>query len=960
MKKIISAIAICMTLVIVMFTGAQAAMFTDVSISTPYRDAIITLSTLGLIKGYEDGSFRPDNTITRAEFTVMVTRALGADNLKIEGDIFEDVTDHYAKYNIRTAYDMGIVNGMGNGTFCPDAPVTYEQAVKMIVCMLGYGDNGEEMGGYPAGYMKMGAKLNLTGKISMTNSDPAPRGVIAQLIYSALDVKMQNKFTLSDGSTTYAETQETLMEGKLKIYKIKGMVIGVGDSKMDICDTSLLDNEMAIYSSNKTYLFDYTSFFATKEEAANYLGYEVTLYYKNNGTGELDTIIAFDTESKKNDTITFNYDKIDSCSKTAIKYENEKGKIKSLRFNESGLNVIYNGKSIYSDEVEINGEIYDIYSAIKQWLDPTSDNFIYGDVKIIDTLSDDTVDIITINDYDVMMASKAVTTSDYRLTDKLVSGNYIILDPDDSSYEFTITKNGNENTAVTSIVANDIVLVAKSLDEKKYNIIVTSQPKTGKLTSLDFTEGEVSVDDTMYNLHPKFETYFDKKAEMEVGTQGKFYMDYYNNIVYCEISESAAAPYGYLVNLSYSDEKEIYYASMYIPTKGTAVKSYQLNDKIKINGNTTHSFEKILEETSEMCISDIENSSQVYGSSADKVKATRYAQPVRVDISSDKINGFVTLSDEGKTNESKSDLVRYLPFGKYKYTSSNNFDNQFYINSSTVILYIPGNRNDKDEYSKMTASALFKTGESYWLEPYDVNESKTASLLIVYGNSSLSEITKDSPINIASKKPVASVVNDDTIHRITMFTTSSISAITKNAENDSEFEDIEVGDVFQFGYNNKSAMTNKQIRIKAADVIEKLENSDFDWTGDEFIFQFINSDGEIEMDSTSETVYHRAYVANVLEVSEADAEERFIRVTRSDVNDDGTADGDEERFEVADNIKIIRFDTKKNTVTNVVEGTTTKLTLDDLRDAKYSGRDCSKLLLDVVKGEIKYIMIYEY
>lgn len=959
MKKIISALALCLTIVMTICTGAQAAMFSDITVSTPYKDAIITLSTLGLIKGYEDGTFRPDNTITRAEFTVMVTRALGVDGIKIDGDIFDDVTDHYAKYNIRTAYDMGIVNGMGNGTFCPDAPVTYEQAVKMIVCMLGYGANGEELGGYPSGYMKMGANLNLTGKISMTNSDPAPRGVIAQLIYSALDVKMQNKIINADGSETYAETQDTLMEGKLKMYKIKGMVIGIGDSKMDMCGMQLLDNEMAVYSSNDTLLFDYTSFFATKEEAVNYLGYEVTIYYKHNGTGELDTIIAFDSESKKNDTITFTYDKIDSCSKTVIKYENEKGKIKSLRFSEDGLNVIYNGKSIYSDEVEIDGESYTIYEAMKEWLDPSSDHFIYGDVKIVDTLSDDTVDMITINDYDVMLASKAVTTSDYRLTDKLVTGNYVILNPDDSSYEFTITKNGTSNTAVTSISANDVVLIAKSLDETKYNLIVTSTPKSGKLTSLDYAEAEMSIDGTTYNIHSAFEKYFEDKEELEVSAQGKFYIDYFNSVVYCEISESTAAPYAYLVNLTYSDEKELYYASVFIPTSNT-VKSYQLDDKIKINGSTESSFDNILEETSALCAEDIENSSKVYGSSADSAKSTKFAQPIRVDISSEKIKGFVTLADEGKTNESKSEIVRYLPLGKYKYTASNNFDNQFYINSSTVILYVPGNRTDKEEYSKMTASSMFKTGETYWVEPYDVNESKTASLLIVYGNSSLSEITKDSPINIATKKPVASVVNDDTIHRITMYTTASISAITKNAANDKDFADLEIGDVFQYGYNNKSAMINKQVRIKAADVIENLSDGEFDWTDDKFIFQFINDDGEVETDSATDTVYHKAYIVNVLEVSDADDGERFIRVTRSTVNDDGSTDGDEERFILPDNVKIIRFDTEKNTVTNVLDGTTTKLTPDDLRDAKYSGTDCSKILLDVVKGEIKYIMIYEY
>ena len=48
---------------------------------------------------------------------------------------FTDVdASHWAKNYIQTAYNLGIIAGMGDGTFAPDAPVTYEQALKMVVC----------------------------------------------------------------------------------------------------------------------------------------------------------------------------------------------------------------------------------------------------------------------------------------------------------------------------------------------------------------------------------------------------------------------------------------------------------------------------------------------------------------------------------------------------------------------------------------------------------------------------------------------------------------------------------------------------------------------------------------------------------------------------------------------------------------------------------------------------------
>ena len=55
---------------------ASAATYTDVAANASYADAVNLLSNLGIIKGYEDGTFRPDNTVTRAEAATMIVRML--------------------------------------------------------------------------------------------------------------------------------------------------------------------------------------------------------------------------------------------------------------------------------------------------------------------------------------------------------------------------------------------------------------------------------------------------------------------------------------------------------------------------------------------------------------------------------------------------------------------------------------------------------------------------------------------------------------------------------------------------------------------------------------------------------------------------------------------------------------------------------------------------------------------
>ncbi|MCL6611589.1 MAG: S-layer homology domain-containing protein [Peptococcaceae bacterium] len=95
------------------------------------QGGIEKLVSLGAVTGYRNGTFRPDNRITRAEFTVVLVKAF-----KIApgpGRVFADTTGHWAGDFISAAAGSGIVQGYGDGRFGPDDPVTREQMAAMIV-----------------------------------------------------------------------------------------------------------------------------------------------------------------------------------------------------------------------------------------------------------------------------------------------------------------------------------------------------------------------------------------------------------------------------------------------------------------------------------------------------------------------------------------------------------------------------------------------------------------------------------------------------------------------------------------------------------------------------------------------------------------------------------------------------------------------------------------------------------
>lgn len=94
-------------------------------------DNISKLVALGAINGYPDGSFKPDNTITRAEFATMLVKAFKLENKG--GKIFADTAAHWARDYIATTAANGIVSGYDDATFGPDDLITREQMAVMII-----------------------------------------------------------------------------------------------------------------------------------------------------------------------------------------------------------------------------------------------------------------------------------------------------------------------------------------------------------------------------------------------------------------------------------------------------------------------------------------------------------------------------------------------------------------------------------------------------------------------------------------------------------------------------------------------------------------------------------------------------------------------------------------------------------------------------------------------------------
>lgn len=211
MKRIISILIAVIITVSLMSTSVFAASFSDVNASDYYYDAATALTKLGVLTGYNNGTFKPQNTILRAEMATIICRMLEKEdevnNALIKTD-FNDVNiDYWANKYINVASKLGIINGDGDGTFRPEDKVTFDEAVKMIICATGLESEVEnDPSDWSAGYIALAAKKGITANVKASKGQDATRGDVAVMIYNALvmDIKAP---TASLPSGTYKGKQ---------------------------------------------------------------------------------------------------------------------------------------------------------------------------------------------------------------------------------------------------------------------------------------------------------------------------------------------------------------------------------------------------------------------------------------------------------------------------------------------------------------------------------------------------------------------------------------------------------------------------------------------------------------------------------------------------------------------------------------------------------------------------------
>ena len=523
MKKLL-ALILGVAMAFTIGTGAMA--YSDVEENTYVSEAVTVLSNLNILNGYEDGTFKPEATITRAEMAKIVCETLGYYSMGNDKTPFNDVEPkHWAAGYINTAAGLGIINGYGNGKFGPEDTVTYEQAVKMIVSALGYEPMAANKGGWPTGYTSVAANIGLTKGMSSS-----VRGDIAVLIYNALTTPVMEqtsygldaRYEVLDG--TGNKEYKTILT-KRNIYIINGIVtestrnnsVNITFTK-DSKDGEFIKDQNGIFNIGDTNIIDY-------------MHQDVEAYILDED-GEY-TVLAVQA-AKKTETFTIISDDIKNVIENKVTYYVDglnSSKTKTLTVDKTA-NIEYNKGAAQKVLADFEGA-KDI------------------ELMFVENDGDDSYDVVIATEYTSVLVD---TVDTYKDRIGFSNGKSIVFNFDDKDKTYIFMDDEGNELTLADFEEDDVVAYVANSDNIKetasYIKIIKLSNSTiyGRVDSVNSSEKVISIDDEDYEVA---DDVWDKVSK--AGTEGAFYIGITGKIVYFDGS-GVTGKYGYIIRVGTNDD----------------------------------------------------------------------------------------------------------------------------------------------------------------------------------------------------------------------------------------------------------------------------------------------------------------------------------------------------------------------------------------------------------------------
>ena len=785
MKKIIS-----ITMILLLLLGQV------VSASGTYNEkAYFDVVSLGIFEGDENGDLRLEDPLTRAEFAAIMTRVLRCDDLaeafKEVAAIFSDVrSDDWFSGYISAVCANGLMRGVSDTSFEPNSYVTYEQAVKTIVCALGYGVVAERLGGYPDGYLTQGTKLGLTKNVK--NTTPFTRENVMQLIYNALDVEMlvmtiggKSEYEIEEGKTL--RNMYLSPSADVQVIKNEGIVTANNDTYLNNANSKLERDEVEI---------DDVVYKVGNTNAYHFIGQKIEYYAMDDGAER--TLISVKS-ARKNIVKSIDVADLITTSLTEVSYE-ENGKIQNE--NIEGAKIVRNGRLVLVPNISDMD--------VKQ-----------GDLKLIDNNDDNVYDVVFVTDWKTVKVKDVKEETVEFERGSLFNGSkflHINLDDNDENVHFVLKNSEGESIKPSDIEKDSILSISADKDKKFYTIISNKVSVEGIVTTI--TEEYVELGDK------KLPVYIGDTFDFGPGDAIVAYLDFK----------------GHLVAFKEQEQSENYAYVLGINAKGGLKNEFQL--KMVVGSNVEFIYDKNkqdLDDTNLIPAVNCKNSEINVFDVADKVTVDGNSLKTADEKQSVIVPGLYMyeLNDEGEIRKLESatfsgggSSMSYNPYDKT--FAKNSFRTPFAINEKTVVICLPTNGDASDEdYFVPLKIKNSDANPTFFAEGYDYDaETKKVKALIFYDVMRKSDVltinTDSSSIGMVEKSTTVLDENKEPVQNIKIATKSGTFEYNINevlGRNDN-LKDLKCGDLIYYEVDLSGKLSSAQVIRSFAESSEAFDETE--------------------------------------------------------------------------------------------------------------------------------------
>ena len=481
-----------------MFAGAAFTDSADIKVDAEVVD---TLVALGVVNGYDDGSFKPNGTVTRAEMAKMiyVLRTGNSDASAYNDDktSFTDIGSHWARGYIKYCQSLGIIAGKSNTKFCPNDKVTAQEAAKMLLVTLGYDAAKAGLTG-PSWAAKTNALADENGLLEDVNTSftaACPRQYAAQLIYNTIDTP-----TVVWRDDAYTNVTLLGTDNKTVGEKYMGLQKWIGTFEGDSSIVSAKDGEITVNGSidgqHKTITNSTSQVSAVaaqfKADFDNkYVGEEVSVLFKDGNTGTKNQPDAKDTIFGiyvTGNTKVYNIVKGDlqSCSDAGkIKFNDKKYDVAAQTRDNDVIVTNFDGAikaSAISNAISGTNGTGEVASAAKVA------TYITNNYKVN---SNDAIKFVTNDDNKIVKAY--VTTSKFGKVSSVTSSKIGV--------EGLGTKDLDDCVVYDGIKAGDLVQYVEAYQSsERKNIITKAETVEGKIEAFKSSDSQIRVNGNWYKF----------------------------------------------------------------------------------------------------------------------------------------------------------------------------------------------------------------------------------------------------------------------------------------------------------------------------------------------------------------------------------------------------------------------------------------------------------------------------